>query len=160
MKIKIIKSIKRRRTVSAKVVGDILEVRVPFLLPGNEIERVTGIFLKKAQARNAIGSGSFLAKRAIFLYSKYFSRKLQNFQISWSKKQKKGFGVCYPKTKNIRISQRLSKVPLWVLDYVIIHELAHLNHSNHGKDFWQQVKKYPKTEKAQGFLQGMEFDRQ
>jgi hypothetical protein len=159
VKVKIIKSIKRRRTVSARVVGDILEVRVPLLLPGSEIERVTAIFLKKAQARNAIGSDEFLAKRAIFLYSRYFSKRLPNFQISWSKKQKKGFGVCYPKTKNIRISQRLSKVPLWVLDYIIIHELAHLKHSNHGSGFWQQVKKYPKTEKAQGFLQGMEFDR-
>lgn len=159
MKVKVIKSFKRKKTVSAKINGEILEVRVPLLLSQSEINRVTKLFLKKIKAKKSTASDGFLSKRAIFLYSRYFDKKLANFKICWSVRQKKGFGVCYPRKKTIRISQRLSKAPLWVLDYVIIHELAHLKHKNHGKYFWQQVNKYPKTEKAKGFLEGMEFGK-
>ena len=159
MKVKIIKSLKRKRTVSARLIKDTLEIRVPLLLPSSEIDRVTGIFLGKVQAQKSIGTNAYLAKRAVFLYKKYFRKNPPSFEIFWSKKQQKGYGVCYPKTKTIRISYRLAKIPLWVLDYVLIHEFTHLFHQNHSSRFWQMVEKYPKAERARGFLQGMDFGK-
>jgi predicted metal-dependent hydrolase len=43
-------------------------------------------------------------------------------------------------------------MPSWVLDYVIVHELAHLEVFGHDAEFWSIVHRYPKAERAIGFL--------
>jgi predicted metal-dependent hydrolase len=55
----------------------------------------------------------------------------------------------------IRLSERLQGMPSWVIDYVLVHELAHLLVPGHGPDFWQWVKRYPRTERARGYLEGV-----
>ena len=45
-------------------------------------------------------------------------------------------------------------MPSWVVDYVLIHELAHLLVPGHGTDFWELVQRYPRTERARGYLEG------
>ena len=50
------------------------------------------------------------------------------------------------------LSDRLAREPRWVLDYVIVHELAHLHVRGHGKAFWDLVDRYPLMERARGFL--------
>jgi predicted metal-dependent hydrolase len=42
-----------------------------------------------------------------------------------------------------------------VLDYVLVHELAHLLVPGHGAEFWKWVRRYPKTERAVGYLEGL-----
>ena len=46
-------------------------------------------------------------------------------------------------------------MPSWVLDYVIMHELAHLLQPSHGRDFWALLESYPRTERARGYLEGV-----
>jgi hypothetical protein len=41
-----------------------------------------------------------------------------------------------------------------VRDYVLVHELAHLLVPGHGPDFWSLVQRYPRTERARGYLDG------
>jgi predicted metal-dependent hydrolase len=62
------------------------------------------------------------------------------------------WGSCTPVDRSIRLSSRLAAFPAWVLDYVIVHELAHLVEFRHNARFHALVARYPKTERAIGFL--------
>ena len=44
--------------------------------------------------------------------------------------------------KNINYSYRIIKMPLAVQDYLIVHELCHLVHMNHGQEYWQLVAQF------------------
>lgn len=57
------------------------------------------------------------------------------------KDQSTRWGSCSSK-KNLNFSWRLIMTPPQVLEYVVIHELAHLKHLNHSKNFWLFVEKY------------------
>jgi predicted metal-dependent hydrolase len=46
-------------------------------------------------------------------------------------------------------------MPAWVVDYVLVHELAHLIEPTHNATFWDLVRRYPKAERAEGYLEGV-----
>lgn len=68
------------------------------------------------------------------------------------KNQKSRWGSCNSK-KEIRLNWRLILMPYYVMDYIIIHELCHLEHMNHSKGFWGLVKSYnPNYRKSEKWL--------
>ena len=56
------------------------------------------------------------------------------------KELKSMHGVCYYHKDCIAISLMMIHEPLWVIEYVVVHELAHFIHQNHSKDFYHTVK--------------------
>ncbi len=102
----------------------------------------------------------YLEKRAKEINKKYFGGKLKIKSVTFSMNQNTIFGSCTPDKGTIRLSHKARNMPKWVLDYLIIHELAHLIYHNHSKAFWKLVNKYPYAERAKGFLiaKGMEED--
>ena len=72
-----------------------------------------------------------------------------------STNQNSRWGSCTPSDGTIRISARVKGMPSYVLDYVILHELAHLLAPGHGRDFWRLLESYPRTERARGYLEGV-----
>ena len=76
---------------------------------------------------------------------------------AWSTNQGRRWGSCTPSDGTIRISDRVRGMPRWVLDYVLLHELAHLLHAGHGPEFWAELDAYPRTARARGFLEGYAY---
>ena len=54
--------------------------------------------------------------------------------VRWVSNQKSRWGSCTPGDRSIRLSERLQQMPPWVVDYVLIHELAHLLEPGHGAE--------------------------
>ena len=103
---------------------------------------------KRHQILNTDGS---LQKRAQEINNQFFGGTLE-FEIQYVTNQTSKFGCCDTRKKRIRISDRVARMPYWVQDYVLIHELAHLEYPNHSKQFWAKVNQYRYVERAKGYL--------
>jgi predicted metal-dependent hydrolase len=154
MKVRIVRSDRRARTVGAKLVGDTVEISAPAHLSDEElqpiIEKLTARLERRKQGRDL--DDRDLQRIAQELNRQHFDGALHWASIAWSTQQDKRFGSCTPADRTIRISHRLATMPRFVLEYVVMHELAHLLEANHGPRFWQLVNRYPKTERARGYL--------
>src|SRR3954452_18218209 len=144
-----IRSAKRRKTVQARLVGDVVQVFIPDRMSKDEEERWVAAMVARF-ARKAAVEPVDLAARAEVLAGRYGLR--QPASVRWVGNQEWRWGSCTPADRTIRLSTRLGGFPSWVVDYVIVHELAHLSVGGHGRDFWALVNRYPKTERARGFL--------
>jgi len=75
--------------------------------------------------------------------------------VRWVSNQNGRWGSCTPTDGTIRVSDRIQGMPDWVVDYVLIHELAHLLEPGHDAPFWAWVHRYPRAERAMGYLEGL-----
>ena len=152
---RVIRSTKRRKTVSARIDGNTLVLQVPARMSEAEVrlwaERMRERLLKRG-ARKDLNDSRDLDKRAQKLNRLYFDGSLQYESIVYVTNQTTKYGSCSPGSRRIRISHQLAQMPAFVLDYVIVHELAHLLEANHGRRFWRLVHRYPMTERAIGYL--------
>jgi hypothetical protein len=154
MNIKIIRSKKRTKTVSARVVEGEFVVQAPASMSEAELQPIIDKLRQRWQKRKARAEldDQALHRRAQELNRQYFGGKLKWDSIKWVANQNSRFGSCTPTNGTIRLSHRLATMPAFVRDYVIVHELAHLIEANHGPKFWKLVNRYPKTERARGYL--------
>lgn len=155
--VEIRRSARRRRTVSAYRNGDRVVVLVPARLPAAEEQRwvdtmVTRIARREARSRPGDAA---LGDRAADLSRRYLDGAAQPTSVRWSTRQQLRWGSCTPTDGTIRLSTRLQGAPGWVLDYVLVHELSHLLAPAHDAHFWALVDRYPRAERAQGFLEGL-----
>ncbi len=152
------RSARRRRTVSAHREGDRFVVLVPARLSASEerrwvqrmVERLT-----ESEARRR-PSDDELLRRATTLSERHLAGRAVPSSVRWSGNQQHRWGSCTPADGTIRISDRAKGLPGWVLDYVVLHELAHLLEPSHGDEFWGLLTHYPRTERARGFLEGFD----
>lgn len=110
--------------------------------------------LEKSEARRR-PSDAGLKRRATELSSRYLGGLAVPETVRWVENQNTRWGSCTPSDGAIRLSTRLQGMPSWVIDYVLVHELAHLIEAGHTPAFWSWVDRYPKAERAKGFLEGV-----
>lgn len=96
-----------------------------------------------------------LMERAMELSRRYLDGKAVPRSVRWVANQRSRWGSCTPEDRTIRISGMLRGMPLWVVDYILVHELAHLLEPGHNAAFWRLVNRYPRTERARGYLEGV-----
>ncbi len=160
MEIKIIRSKRRKKTVSAREVDGYFVVRAPAGMSDAELQLIIKNLQKRWQKRQVKErlDDKTLHRRAQELNRQYFGGKLKWKSIKWVTNQNRSFGSCTPTNGAIRISHRLATMPTFVRDYVITHELAHLLEANHSSKFWKLVNRYPKTERARGYLMAVGWE--
>ena len=162
--VEIIRSKKRRKTVSGELKNGVLVIRAPANIKDSDlapiIENLQARLSKQYKKRNQPKTDEALERLAKQMNKTYFNGRLHWQSIRYVTNQNKRFGSCTPLNGTIRLSRRLAAMPDWVLKYVVIHELAHLEEANHGPRFWQLVNQYPLTERARGYLMavGLEED--
>jgi predicted metal-dependent hydrolase len=100
-------------------------------------------------------SDATLMRRARDLNARYLDGAATPGTVRWVDNQNSRWGSCTPADRAIRLSRRLEGMPGWVIDYVLVHELAHLIEVGHTARFWRLVDRYPKAERAKGFLEGV-----
>ena len=120
-------------------------------------DMVERVLAREARASAPRGDDA-LATRARELAAIYLAPALDHVPeptaVSWVTNQQQRWGSCTPSTGVIRLSHRLQPLPAWVVDYVLLHELAHLVEPTHSEHFWSLVGRYPAAEKAKGYLEG------
>jgi len=150
------RSKRRRRTVSAYRDGDRVVVMIPASLSRKqEAEWVETMLarLEKSERRRK-PTDADLMKRAKSLSDRYLGGLALPESVRWVDNQESRWGSCTPGDRSIRLSVRLQGMPSWVIDYVLVHELAHLFESSHNARFWGWVDRYPQAERAKGYLTG------
>ncbi|MER5376731.1 M48 family metallopeptidase [Streptomyces sp. NPDC002553] len=155
--IEVRRSARRRRTVSAYREGDRTIVLIPARMSAAEEQRWVSVMLDKlaAQESRRVPGDAELAERAERLSAQYFAGRARAASVRWVTNQNTRWGSCTPAEGSIRLSHRLKGMPEYVIDYVLLHELAHLLVPGHGADFWRLLEAYPRTERARGYLEGV-----
>jgi predicted metal-dependent hydrolase len=160
--IEIRRSARRKRTVSAYRDGDRIVVLVPSRLRRSDEQRLVAELVERVteRERRARSSGARGSDQALMARCRELSRRFLGdaplpVTVRWVTGMRTRWASCTPLDGTIRVSERLRTVPSWVLDYVLVHELAHLQVAGHGPRFWALVERYPRTERARGYLDGL-----
>ena len=153
------RSARRRRTVSAYREGDRTIVLLPARMSAADERRWVEVMVERLRRQDARRrpSDAALAERARALSARYLGGRAAPVSVRWVSNQGARWGSCTPLDGTIRLSDRLQGMPGWVVDYVLVHELAHLLEPGHDRPFWALVERYPRAARARGFLEGIAF---
>ena len=155
------RSARRRRTVTAfRDVDKVIVVIPSRMSKADEVRMVESmvarVLAREAKLRPPSGNPE-LSARAADLLNRYL-RPVRSMPdptaVLWVTNQQHRWGSCTPSTRTIRLSHRLRVLPAWVVDYVLVHELAHLVEPDHSAAFWGLVAAYPDAARARGYLEG------
>lgn len=147
--IEIKRSARRKRTVGANLVGNVLTVVVPTWM--SRAEQDHWVDVMSGRFRRQLSTDRIdLTDRALTLARRHDLPRAR--EIRWADNMVSRWGSCTPSSGVVRISSHIARFPDWVIDYVIVHELAHLEIGEHSDAFWRLVHRYPKAERAIGYL--------
>lgn len=155
MEIEFVRGTRRRKHVEAVLVGDRLRVSFPRWMSLAEAQQTAEELAERMRRRLDPGSID-IAARARKLAKQYGLPRPKT--VRWVDNMRQRWGSCTPDDGAIRVSSRLSAYPAWTLDYVLVHELAHLRVASHGPAHDALVDRYPYAERARGFLIAVDLD--
>src|SRR5579871_6702817 len=149
-------SARRKKTSEARWEGDRIVVHVPARLGAAERESTVRWLVQRLLTRYrfpATLTSDDLLQRAIDLSERYLVGARPS-SVRWVTNQSARWGSCSYYSGDIRLSHRLCVVPAWVLDSVLVHEVAHLTYPDHSPDFHRLAGGYPRHDEAGVFLAG------
>lgn len=141
--VKVIRNSRRRRSISAYREHGSIIIQVPARLSNSKIQEVIPEMVEKIlrEAREKL-SDKELLNRANHLLDIYLPEfKVRPASVTWRQMNER-WGSCTTVDRTIRISDRLSGAPQYVLDYLLVHELIHLEIADHGQAFTELLSLY------------------
>lgn len=158
------RSARRRRTVAAFWENGTAVVAIPASFSRTQEREWVHRMLEKLRLQGERGAGrrrprsdAALAAHAAELSEKYLGGRAVPSSVRWVGNQNSRWGSATPSDGTIRLSDKLQPMPQWVIDYVLLHELAHLLVAGHNAAFWRLLEAYPETQRAKAFLEGVSF---
>ena len=156
--VEIRRSARRKRTVTAYRENGRTIVVAPQRMSARDVETYARELVGRLDVREQrASSGPALYARAERLVAEFLDRDVlanRDIDIRWVTNQNGRWGSCTPRQGRIRLSHRLMDMPDYVIDSVLLHELAHLIVSNHGPKFQALVNCYPQLVQADAYLAG------
>ena len=151
------RSHRRTRTVSAYRKDGKVIVMIPARFSrAEETEWVDTMLGKLARSeQRGRRTDEHLMRRGRDLSREYLDGKARPTSVRWVDNMTTRWGSCTTGDGTIRLSDRLQTMPTWVIDYVLLHELAHLLEPGHNARFWRLVDRFPRSERAKGYLEGI-----
>ncbi len=148
-------SSRRKKTGNAHWSGSRIVVQIPARVRGRERrdfvdELVERLMVQRPQ--NAGGDGA-LEERARSLAEQY-NDMVVPASVRWVSNQQARWASCSPGTREIRVSSRLRQCPEWVIDAVLVHELAHLQEADHSARFYEIANRHPRQVDSATYLDG------
>lgn len=160
VEVEVRRSARRRRTITAyRDAGKIVVMLPQHTTKAEERqivpEMVSKVLAKESRQRSP-DSEPDLLRRAAELSREHLSAVGAPLPASvrWVGNQNTRWGSCTPSAGTIRLSDRMRPMPSWVVDYVLLHELAHLVEREHNARFWSLVNAYADAERAKAYLSG------
>ena len=147
--VRVVRSAKRRKTVHARIVDGVIEVRMPARMTKADEKRYVADLVERLERREFENQVD-LTQRSRDL-ARRFDLPIPE-SIRFVDNQNQRWGSCSIESREIRLSSRLASYPAWVLDYVIVHELVHLVVADHSGEFHALMTRYPRAERARGYL--------
>jgi len=151
-------SSRRRKTAAAFFEGGRIVVVVPSRTSVRERDELVDGLVRRLLARRgrAVSSDAELEARAAQLADRHLGG-VRPASIRWVGNQQRRWASCSTASGHIRISSRLRLVPAWVLDTVIVHELAHLLEASHSQRFHELAGRAPRLAEAEAYLAGYQL---
>jgi hypothetical protein len=148
-------SARRRKTAAAYWSDGRVVVLLPSHLRGSERGAMVDWLVNRVMARRPAQTADddALYRRAVELASRYVPGAAPA-SVRWVTNQHKRWASCTAGSGEIRLSHRLRAVPGWVVDAVLVHELAHLVYPDHSPRFYRLADRFPRQKDASIFLEG------
>lgn len=151
---------KKVKNINVRLVGDELRVSAPGWVSEHELdEAITTLarrVIRRERARkiNCSDDALVLARRV----AKRFPGRPEIVAARFSTQQHSRWGSYSTRTRMIRLNAALRQMPPWVLEAVVAHELAHIDHPDHSAAFWELLRRVcPQTDRARAFLEGVSW---
>jgi predicted metal-dependent hydrolase len=151
---------KRVKNINARLRETTLSVSAPLSTPQSTLDKVipdlARRLVRRVHARlvnaeeDALGLARTVAAR--------FANRPEVAEVLFVTTQEARWGSYSPATRTIRLHAALRRMPRWVLEAVVAHELAHVEHHDHSPAFWKLLRRVcPDTDRARAFLAGVSW---